>query len=278
MIRPLTLGFSPCPNDTFIFHALLHGGVEAAALRFAPRIEDVETLNRLALRGELDISKVSYGVLPYIQREYALLRSGGALGRGCGPLLIARREMGLEELRFARIGVPGRLTTANLLLQLFDSRIPSGIEYPYHAIMPAVASGEIDAGVIIHESRFTYPEHGLTRVVDLGEWWEEVTGAPIPLGAIVARRSLGQVLTHEIDRAIRMSLEAANRDPTASSDFVALHAAEMDPEVAARHIELYVNRYSLDLGREGEVAVEELMRRAEAAGLVRDDRRLPTPG
>jgi len=263
----LSLGFSPCPNDTFIFHALLHGRIDTDPLAFDARLEDVETLNRLALEEALDVTKVSYGVLPYLLDRYTLLGSGGALGHGCGPLLVAREPLSPDRLREARVAIPGRFTTANLLLRLFDPAIPPGVEMPYHAIMPAVASGEVGAGLIIHESRFTYANHGLTSIVDLGSWWEETTGSPIPLGAIVARTSLGERIPR-IERAIRESVEAAFHDPAASSDYVRAHAREMDPEVARRHINLYVNRYSLDLEEDGRRAVDQLVGRAAAAGLV----------
>jgi 1,4-dihydroxy-6-naphthoate synthase len=263
----LTLGFSPCPNDTFIFHALLHGRVELPGMTVEPRLHDVESLNRLALDGAIDVTKVSFGVLPYLLDEYVLLRSGGALGRGCGPLLVAREPVALSKVPALRIGIPGRYTTANLLLRLLAPSAPPGIEMPYHRIMPAVVSGVVDAGLIIHESRFTYPTHGLEKIVDLGEWWEEVTDSPIPLGGIVARRSLGKDL-ERIDGAIRASVEQAFADPSASVEYVRAHAQEMSDEVTRSHIELYVNDHSIDLGVDGERAVVELNRRAAEAGLI----------
>lgn len=264
----LTLGYSPCPNDTFLFHALVHGAVEAPGLRFAPRLEDVETLNRLAAAGELDVTKVSYGAVPRLLEEYVLLRSGGALGRGCGPLIVAREPLSRDALAGARIAIPGRGTTANLLLRLLAPDAPPGIEMVYGDIMPAVARGEVDAGLIIHESRFTYPDHGLVRVADLGEWWEATTGAPIPLGGIMARRSLGDARIRQVDDAVRRSVEHAFLHPDASRAYVRAHAREMDDDVSRRHIELYVNAFSVDLGDEGEAAVAELFRRAAAVGIV----------
>jgi 1,4-dihydroxy-6-naphthoate synthase len=204
--RTLTLGYSPCPNDTFIFHALVHGIVGADGLSFRERLEDVETLNRLAADGVLDVTKVSYGAIPHLVRDYVLLRSGGALGRGCGPLVVAREDFGREGLTGRRIAIPGRNTTANLLLRLFAPDAPAGIEMVYSDIMPAVERGEVDAGLIIHESRFTYPQHGLAKVVDLGEWWERTTGLPIPLGGILARRDLGDDAIRAVDDAIRRSV------------------------------------------------------------------------
>lgn len=264
----LSLGLSPCPNDTFIFHALLHGAVEVGDLSFEPRFADVEILNRRALDHDLDVSKVSYGVLPYLLDEYVLLRSGGALGRGCGPLIVAREKLSRESLSHATIAIPGRFTTANLLMQLYQPDAPAGSEMEYSRIMAAVEAGQVDAGLIIHESRFTYPQHGLTEVVDLGAWWEEETGLPIPLGGIVARRSLGATRIARIDDAIRRSVEYAFADPTASSDFVRLHAQETSDDVTRRHIELYVNPSSLDLGHEGEAAVSKLIDSAAGAGLI----------
>jgi 1,4-dihydroxy-6-naphthoate synthase len=269
--RTLTLGFSPCPNDTFIFHALVSGAVEAEGLAFAERLEDVETLNRLAAEGVLDLTKVSYGALPHLLREYVLLRSGGALGRGCGPLVVAREGFDVAQLAGARIAIPGRHTTANLLLRLFAPEAAPGEEMVYGDIMPAVARGELDAGLIIHESRFTYPEHGLVKLVDLGEWWEGTTGLPIPLGGILARRTLGEATIRAIDDAIRRSVEHAYAHPEAWQHYVRAHAQEMDEAVQRQHIDLYVNRFTLDVGDEGERAIRELFARARAAGIVGED-------
>ena len=273
--KALTLGYSPCPNDTFIFDALVHGRVEAGGLRFTERLEDVETLNRLAAGAELDVTKISYGAIPHLLRDYVLLRSGGALGRGCGPLVVARREMSAEELAGARIAIPGRNTTANLLLRLFAPDAAAGVERVYSDIMPAVARGEFDAGLIIHESRFTYPQHGLVRVVDLGEWWERTTGLPIPLGGILARRSLGDEAIRGIEDGIRRSVEYAFAHPEASRPYVRAHAQEMDDEVTQQHIDLYVNRFSVDVAEEGARAIEALFARARDAGVIDDE--VPSP-
>ena len=271
----LTLGFSPCPNDTFIFHALVHGLVPAGGLRFEPRLEDVETLNRLAAAAALDVIKVSYGAIPHLLGDYALLRSGGALGRGCGPLVVSRRPLSADALRTARIAIPGRNTTANLLLRLFAPDAPPGVEMVYSEIMPAVERGEVDAGLIIHESRFTYPQHGLEKVVDLGEWWEGETGLPIPLGGILARRELGTAVIREVDDAIRRSVEHAFAHPADSSNYVRAHAQEMDDAVTQQHIDLYVNRFSADLGSEGERAIAELFARARHAAIITEDIQSP---
>lgn len=273
--RTLSLGFSPCPNDTFIFHALVHGEVAAEGMRFTERLEDVETLNRLAAEGALDVTKISYGAAPALLRDYVLLRSGGALGRGCGPLIVAREPWTREQLAGKRIAIPGRATTANLLLRLFAPDAEPGIECIYSDIMPAVARGEVDAGLIIHESRFTYPQHGLVRVVDLGEWWEQATGLPIPLGGIMARRSLGPDAIRVIDGAVRRSVEHAFVHPDASRAYIRQHAQEMDDAVTQQHIDLYVNRFSADVGDEGERAIRELFARAAAAGIVPADHPAP---
>lgn len=262
----LSLGYSPCPNDTFIFHALVHGLIAAGDLRFRERLEDVETLNQLAREGALDVTKVSYGAIPYLLDEYTLLRSGGALGRGCGPLLVVRADR--AEAPLERIAIPGRQTTATLLLRLWAPQLAPGTEYLYSEIMPAVVRGEVDAGLIIHESRFTYADHGLVKRVDLGEWWEEETGLPIPLGGILARRSLGPEVIASLEEALRRSVEHAFAHPVDSAEYVRLHAQEMDPAVMRQHIELYVNSFSAALGEEGEGAVRELLQRAAAAGLA----------
>jgi 1,4-dihydroxy-6-naphthoate synthase len=275
MSEVLTLGYSPCPNDTFIFDALVHGRVEVDGIRFEERLEDVETLNRLAADAALDVTKISYGAIPGLLRDYVLLRSGGALGRGCGPLVVARCEMRADELSRARIAIPGRNTTANLLLRLFAPGAKPGVERVYSDIMPAVARGDFDAGLIIHESRFTYPRHGLVRVVDLGEWWESATGLPIPLGGILARRALGEDAIRAVEDGIRRSVEFAFANPEASRPYVRAHAQEMDDVVTQQHIDLYVNRFSVDVEEEGARAIEALFTRARAAGVI--DAEVPSP-
>lgn len=267
-MRQLTLGFSPCPNDTFIFHALVHGIVSVPGYTVQPHLADIETLNRRAFRGDWDVVKVSYGALPHLLDRYALLRSGGALGRGCGPLVVSRRnDIGRRLTSDLRIAIPGRHTTANLLLRLFAPEATNLCEMDYASILTAVAAGEVDAGLIIHESRFTYPAYGLRPVVDLGEWWESVTGSPIPLGAIVARRDLAEEI-QRIQLAIRRSVEYAVGHPGASAEYVAANAREMSTSVVKRHISLYVNDFSVDLGMEGEAAVRTLIARAAVAGFV----------
>ena len=267
-MNELSLGFSPCPNDTYIFHALVHGLVECPGYRFRERLEDVETLNRLALAGTLDISKVSYHLLGHIRDRYRLLAAGGALGRGCGPLLVSRAEIPPKQLAGRRIAVPGRYTTACLLLQLFNPELANLEFMPFHEIIPAVTAGRVEAGVIIHESRFTYQSFGLRSLADLGEWWEESTGHPIPLGGIAIRRDLGEEAAALVNAAIRASILHARRHPAEPQPYIRAHSQEMSDEVCAAHIDLYVNDYSLDLGESGRAAVNELFSRALQAGLL----------
>jgi 1,4-dihydroxy-6-naphthoate synthase len=268
MSQKLTLGFSPCPNDTFMFYPLVHGLVDTDGLTYQERLEDVETLNQLALHGKLDVSKVSYHALGHIRDDYALLHSGSALGRGCGPLLVAASQLDPADLRGRTIAVPGRYTTAKLLLRLFDPGLDNFIIMPFNEIMDAVLSGNVDAGLIIHESRFTYQGFGLHKLLDLGEWWEGETGLPIPLGGIVARRSLGAETIAAIERALKSGVEYARTHPDAAAHYIGEHAQEMNPEVCAAHIGLYVNDFSADLGDEGLEAISCLLQRAEQAELI----------
>ena len=268
MAQVLTLGFSPCPNDTFMFYPLVHGLVDTAGISYRERLEDVETLNQLALRGELDVSKVSYHAVGYIRDDYVLLRSGSALGSGCGPLLVAAERINPAELHGKTIAVPGRYTTALLLLRLFDPALDNFIIMPFNEIMDAVLSGNVDAGLIIHESRFTYQGFGLQKLLDLGEWWESETGLPIPLGGIVARRSLGEEKIAAVERALQSGVEYARSHPDEATHFIREHAQEMSVEVCAAHIGLYVNDFSVELGREGEQAIYCLLNRAENSGII----------
>ena len=268
MKNPLTLGFSPCPNDTFMFYPLVHGLVDTGGFSFNERLEDVETLNRLAVKGVLDISKVSYAALGHFREQYVLLRAGSALGRGCGPLLVAKEPIDPAALQGKTIAIPGRYTTAHLLMRLYTPALENFLEMPFHEIMDAVMTGRADAGVIIHESRFTYQGFGLHQLVDLGEWWENETGLPIPLGGIVAKRSLGVATIRSIEQALAAGVDYARSNPEAATRYIREHAQEMNEQVCAAHIGLYVNDFSQQLGPEGEQAIAELLRRAEAAGLV----------
>ena len=267
-MKELTLGFSPCPNDTFMFYPLVHGLVDTSGLSYQERLEDVETLNQLALKGELDVSKVSYHAFGHIRNEYALLRSGSALGRGCGPLLVAADNISPADLRGKTIAVPGQYTTALLLLRLFDPTLENFLVMPFNEIMDAVLRGDVDAGLIIHESRFTYQGYGLHKLLDLGEWWEGETGLPIPLGGIVAKRSLGVETIAAVEKALRSGVTYARSNPSEAANYIREHAQEMGEDVCRAHIGLYVNEFSADLGDEGVRAIECLMERAERAGIL----------
>jgi len=266
----MRIAFSPCPNDTFVFHAWVHGLIPDA-----PKLDvtyaDIDITNSLAASSNgPDVLKISYAALPWVLSEYALLPCGGALGRGCGPLILTKNSTEPAALAGRRVAVPSERSTAYLLFRLWAARhVPGGVGeivvMPFHRIMPAVRDGEIDAGLVIHEARFTYHEYGLSLVEDMGRWWEEDTGLPIPLGAIVARRSLDR---ERIAAWIRASVEYAWAHPEASRDYVMRHAQEMKPEVAQAHIDLYVNRYTADLGEEGRAAVEALLGRAVREGLM----------
>ncbi len=261
----LSLAVSPCPNDTFVFHALVHGlipGTPEVNLTFA----DVDVTNTAAERGEFDLVKVSYAALPWLLDDYELLPTGGALGRGCGPLVLARTPD--QDISGATVAVPGDRTTAYLLFRLWAAdKQPARIEVvPFHEIMPGVAEGRFDAGLVIHEARFTYQRYDLVSLADLGEWWEADTGLPIPLGAILAKK--GAVDPAEATEWIRKSVSMAWANPDASRDFILEHAQEMESEVVKQHIDLYVNEFTLDLGKEGLAAADALLQRAAAAGLT----------
>jgi len=264
----LQLAYSPCPNDTYIFHALVHGLVACAGCRFQVTLDDVESLNQAAREGRFEVTKLSYAALGHLLDRYVLLRSGSALGRGCGPLLVAAPGRTLAGLGDATIAVPGRWTTAALLLGLYQGRAPHMTAMPFEAIMPAVARGDFGYGVIIHEGRFTYSRLGLDCLLDLGHWWEESTGLPIPLGGIAIRRDQPAALAGDVAAAIRRSIAFARAHPERSADYIRRHAQEMAPDVIRRHIGLYVNDFSLDLGAEGEAAIRRLYDDAAAAGLL----------
>ncbi|MDA8154960.1 MAG: 1,4-dihydroxy-6-naphthoate synthase [Actinomycetota bacterium] len=266
-IRELTLGFSPCPNDTAIFHGLVHNLVDTGGFVFRERLEDVQTLNKMALRGGLDVVKVSFHAFGHLRKDYFCLGSGAALGWGCGPLIVSRQD-GPEFPR--KIAIPGGLTTANLLLLLYNPALRESAkmkEMIFSDIMPAVSEGRADWGVIIHEGRFTYRRHGLKRVQDLGKWWEKETGLPIPLGCIAAKRSLGKASVLRIERALRESVLLGLREPAKCRDYIKMHAQEMESSVIRKHIGLYVNEDTIKLSGEGEKAISLLMKKGEQAGL-----------
>jgi 1,4-dihydroxy-6-naphthoate synthase len=258
------LGFTPCPNDAFAFHALVDGLVPAP-FEVEPVLLDIEELNQRAGAGELQLTKLSFGAAAAAGDRYRLLRSGAALGRGVGPLVVARAQASLEETAAGRVAVPGLETTAFALLRLAAPALGEVVELRYDRILDAVVAGDVDAGLIIHESRFTYREHGLVSVADLGEWWEGETGLPVPLAGIFARNDLDAALVDEAEAAIRASVEYAFAHPEASRDYVRSLAHELSDEVCAAHIALYVNEHSVDIGDEGLAAIDRLIGRTTAA-------------
>ena len=266
----LSLAFSPCPNDCFMFDAIVHKRIDLEGLDFAVTLADIEALNHAAFAGEVDVTKLSFHAYAYCAGAYVLLDAGSALGRNCGPLLISRRQVSLEEMAQGdmRIAIPGRYTTANFLCGLAFPRAQDKTPVLFSEIEPAVLEGRFDAGLIIHENRFTYEAKGLHKIIDLGEFWEAETGAPIPLGGIVTRRSLPEDVKARLNRVMRRSVEYAFAHPQASRDYVRAHAQEMSEDVMYRHIDLYVNEYSVDLGQEGRRAVEVLFERARATGVI----------
>lgn len=265
----LSLGFSPCPNDCFMFDAMVHGRIDLEGLEFSVRMADIEALNSSALSGEADVTKLSFHAYAYCAADYVLLDAGSALGRKCGPLLISRRPMSTEEVAAGRlrIAIPGKYTTANLLLGLAFPAATDKTELVFSEIERAVADGRFDAGAIIHENRFTYEQKGLQKVIDLGEFWEAETASPIPLGGIAVRRSLPDDVKQRVNRVMRRSVEYAYADQAVSLPFVRAHAQEMSDDVMRRHIKLYVNEYSVDLGTSGRHAVEVLFARGHATGI-----------
>ncbi len=266
-MRELTFGFSPCPNDTFAFHALVHGLVEAP-FRLTPVLLDIEELNRRAHNSEFALTKLSVGAFAAVGERYRLLRSGAALGQGVGPLVVTRSVMTLADAVRGAVAIPGRETTAYRLLRLAAPTLDATVEMRYDRILHAVASGEVDAGLIIHESRFTYADHGLHKAVDLGDWWEQETGLPVPLAGICARADLDEETVAAAERAIRESVQYAFDHPDASREYVRQHAQEMSAEVCAAHIALYVNAHSLDVGEDGLRAIARLVDAAPVQGTV----------
>ncbi|AYL98605.1 menaquinone biosynthesis family protein [Mucilaginibacter celer] len=276
----LTLGFSPCPNDTFIFDALIHHKIDTEGLEFEVFYDDVETLNQKAFRGELDITKLSYHAFAYVTDKYVLLDSGSALGFGVGPLLISDLEISIEDMeknqindpksgkRVPVIGIPGKYTTANFLLGLAFPEATNKKEIVFSEIEDSVLDGRIDIGLIIHENRFTYQDKGLKKIIDLGDYWEQRTGCAIPLGGIVANRKLPLDVQHKINRVLRKSVEFAFANPKSGLEFIREHAQEMSEEVMYKHIELYVNQYSVDLGVEGRKAINLMFDTALEKGII----------
>lgn len=266
-MNKLSLGYSPCPNDTFIFDAMVHHKIDTEGLEFDVLLADVEELNQKARQTKLDITKLSYHAYAHIVDRYILLRAGSALGNNCGPLLVSAQPFDRDEVPAAQIAIPGQFTTANFLLSFAFPTAQNRKEVLFSAIEKQVLDGTVDLGVIIHENRFTYHERGLHRVMDLGQYWEEETGLPIPLGGIVVKRSLPTKLQQKIGRVMRRSVEYALVHPEASMNYVSQHAQEMDTAVMKKHIQLYVNQYTVDFAKKGEQAIEKLFKTlAETTG------------
>jgi 1,4-dihydroxy-6-naphthoate synthase len=266
----LSLSVSPCPNDCFMIDAIVNRRIDLEGLDFSLQLADVETLNKSAFDGRAEITKLSYHAYAYCADRYVVLDAGSALGRNCGPLLISKREISKSEVASGKlkVAIPGKYTTANFLLGLAFPTVRNTTELVFSAIESALLNEEVDAGLIIHENRFTYESKGLKKIIDLGEYWESQTGHPIPLGGVVVKRALPIDVQHAVNRVLRRSVEYAFANRSISLPFVREHAQEMDEDVMYRHIDLYVNGYSIDLGAEGRSAVEELFARAEASGVI----------
>jgi 1,4-dihydroxy-6-naphthoate synthase len=263
----LSLGFSPCPNDTFIFDALIHQKIDTEGLTFEVIFDDVETLNQKAFNTHLDITKLSYHAYAYAINNYVLLNSGSALGFGVGPLLIAKDPQNLDNKELL-VGIPGKYTTANFLLSLAFPHLQNKKELVFSDIEQQLLNNQLDMGLIIHENRFTYQDKGLHKIIDLGEYWEQETNCAIPLGGIVMKRSLPKEIQHKVDRLIKKSVEYAFANPKSALPFIKQHAQEMDEKVMYQHIDLYVNKFSLDLGVEGKKAINTLFDKALAQQII----------
>lgn len=266
--RKISLGFSTCPNDTFIFDALVNGRIDTEGLEFDVKMADVEQLNAMALHHEIDVTKVSIHAYMHLIPDYILLNSGSALGNNCGPLLISKKQYRLNDIPDLKIAIPGKFTTANLLLKLAFSEVKKTVEMVFSDIEKAILSGEVDAGVIIHENRFTYEKKGLLKLMDLGQFWEGRTHLPIPLGGIVASCTLDKQLLNKIDRLVNRSVAQAFLDSQASHSFVKKYAQELSDDVIYQHINTYVTKYSFDLGEKGRLAVSRLFAEAKSAGII----------
>ncbi|MCK5730003.1 MAG: 1,4-dihydroxy-6-naphthoate synthase [Draconibacterium sp.] len=264
----LTLGFSTCPNDTFIFDAMIHQKVDTEGLQFDVILADVEELNRNAFNGTIDITKLSYHAFAHIATNYKLLTSGSALGYKNGPLLISKHKIYSDKVANIKVAIPGKYTTANLLLSIVYPNLKDKIEYMFSDIEEAILDGEVDAGLIIHENRFTYEKKGLKKIIDLGEDWEEKTNSPIPLGGIVIHRKFDLKTQQKVNRVIKRSVEYAFQNPNSSYGYVKKYAQELNNEVIKKHINLYVNNFTADLGIEGKNAVETLFKRAKEEKLI----------
>jgi len=271
MAEKLSIGFSPCPNDTFIFDALVHHKIDTEGLDFNVYLGDVEDLNNKAFNGELDITKISYHAYGYLTAYYVLLNSGSALGKGCGPLLIQNSESRIqnpEDLSSLKIAIPGKYTTANLLLSIAYPEAKIKKEILFSDIENAVINNEVDAGLIIHENRFTYQDKGLEKIIDLGEFWEKTTGNLIPLGGIIIKRNLPLATIEKVNRILKKSIEFAFKNPTEPLEYMKKNSQEMSEKVMMQHVELYVNKYSIDLGREGRNAITQMFNLAQEKEII----------
>ena len=264
----IRLGYSPCPNDTFIFYGIAAGGLQLPGVRIEVELHDVETLNRMAMTARLDVTKLSFHAWLLVRERYRLLDSGAALGYGCGPILVSKEPLTRSGVAAARIVLPGEWTTAHLLFRLWAPEAGNRYFVTYDRILSEISAGKADCGIIIHENRFTYTQAGFHTVVDLGAWWEEETGLPIPLGCIAARAELGEGQMRDIEGLIRRSIRQAQENPEQTFPYIRRYAREMSDDVLRRHIHTFVNSYSLDLGETGKRAVAELDQRARAAGII----------
>ena len=263
----LSLGFSPCPNDTFIFDAIIHHKIDTEGLTFEVTFDDVETLNQKAFNNHLDITKLSYHAYAYAINHYVLLDAGSALGFGVGPLLIAKEALNVEN-KDLLVGIPGKYTTANFLLSLAYPHLQKKKELVFSDIEQQLLNNQLDLGLIIHENRFTYQDKGLHKIIDLGEYWEKETNCAIPLGGIVIKRSLPIAIQHQVNRLIKKSVEYAFANPKSALPFIREHAQEMDEKVMYQHIDLYVNKYSIDLGLEGKKAIRTMFDKALSSRII----------
>lgn len=266
----IEIGYSPCPNDCFIFDALVHKKIDTNGITFIPILEDVETLNKWALKGKLPVTKLSYHTFLYVSNIYALLKSGSALGFNCGPILISKSK----AIDIKTVAIPGKNTTANLLLSFAYPTLTNKIEMLFSDIENAVLTNKVDAGLIIHENRFTYQAKGLHKIKDLGEYWDNLINAPIPLGGIVASKSLNESLRIEISQLIKQSINFAFNNPKESMPYVKQHAQEMHEDVMLKHINLYVNNFSLDIGDVGTNAIKLLIKKAIENGIISNEIKL----
>jgi 1,4-dihydroxy-6-naphthoate synthase len=264
----LTLGFSPCPNDTFIFDALVHHKIDTEGLEFEVYLGDVEDLNNKAFKSELDITKISYHAYGYLTDNYVILDAGSAFGNGCGPLLVKPSNGKKLDLKNSIIAIPGKHTTANFLLSIAHPEASNKVEVLFSDIENAVINGEVDAGLIIHENRFTYQDKGLEKIIDLGEYWENKTGTLIPLGGIVIKRNISQETILKFNKILRKSIEYAFKNPESPLNYMTEHSQEMDEKVMMQHVELYVNKYSIDLGEEGKNAISQMFNLAQEKGII----------